>query len=163
MKRGLVLPLRMETIMCAQIKWSLNITICLCAMQILHWLKDVIEVGLGCAVADQIQLASWWRSWKQSTLTASQVYKYVLVEISLRVTPSTPPCGVPIAHIVTSLLLYINICTAELLGCAADIKPYWKLRREDRSDLERGKRDEWVDLVPDFLQPSFAVQLQHVT
>lgn len=33
--------------------------------------KDVIEVGLGCAVADQIQLASWWRSWKRSTLTAS--------------------------------------------------------------------------------------------
>lgn len=48
--------------------------------------KDVIEVGLGGAVADQIQLASWWRSWKRSTLTASWVYKYVLVEISLRVT-----------------------------------------------------------------------------
>lgn len=33
--------------------------------------KDVIEVGFGCAVADQIQLASWWWSWKRSTLTAS--------------------------------------------------------------------------------------------
>lgn len=81
--------------------------------------KDVIEVGHGCAVADQIQLASWWQSWKRSTLTASYVYKYVLVEISLRVTPSTFPYGVPIAHTVISPLLYINICTSELLGCAA--------------------------------------------
>lgn len=86
--------------------------------------KDVIEVGLGCTVADQIQLASWCRNWKRSTLTASLVYKYVLVEISLRVTPSTLPCGVPIAHIVTSFLLCINICTVELLGCVANIKPY---------------------------------------
>lgn len=96
---------------------------------------DVTELGRSCAVADQIQLAPWWWTWKQYSLTASQVYKYVFKGISPRVTPSTLPCGVLIAPIVTSLLLYINICTAELLGCAADIKPQWEGRWVDRSDL----------------------------
>lgn len=107
--------------------------------------KDVIDVSLLYVAADQIQLASWWRSWKRSTLTATEVYKYVLVEISLRVTPSTLPCGVPIAHIVTSLLLYINICTADFLGCAADIRHCWERWREDRSDLSG-----WIFLCPTF-------------
>lgn len=126
--------------------WS--ITICLCAIQILRWLKTSLTWAFALQpVADQIQWVSWCRSWKRSTLTASWVYKYVLLEISLRVTPSTPPCGLPIAHIVTSLLRYINICTAELLCCAVDIKAKWELRREDGSDLKWRWRDG-VDDVP---------------
>lgn len=78
--------------------------------------KDVTELGLSYADADQIQLAVMKLEAMHSNCW---VYKYVLIKISLRVSPHTLPCGGPIAQLVTALLLYVNICSEELLGCAA--------------------------------------------
>lgn len=50
----------------------------------------------------------------QCPQTTSEIYKYVLEEISLLANPSTLPLGVPIAHIVTSPPLTVNIYRVKL-------------------------------------------------
>ena len=105
--------------------------------------KDDTEASLGRAVAVQIQLASRCQRWNRSTLTASTVYKYVLVEISLRVTPSAPPRGFPIAHIVTSLLLF-----CKYLHCRNFLAEQPTLKPPERGWLRPGESGEmrwgWV-------------------